>query len=59
MTRVDPDDLAATRHPDPTLPARERIGYLIYSWDATIPGDRTRAQYLELADLILSETERN
>ncbi|MEU4399795.1 hypothetical protein [Micromonospora orduensis] len=32
---------------------RDQVGYLIYHFDDTIDGDRTRAQYLECADQIL------
>ncbi|MEV1315386.1 hypothetical protein AB0J14_04795 [Micromonospora arborensis] len=32
---------------------RDQVGYLIYHFDDTIDGDRTRDQYLECADQIL------
>lgn len=46
------------RHPNEGLPTRERVGYLIYSFDARTVGDRSRAQYLELADEIIEEIKR-
>lgn len=33
---------------------REKIGYLVYAFDSANADDRTRAQYLELADDILT-----
>ncbi|MEV4212529.1 hypothetical protein [Micromonospora sp. NPDC049662] len=35
------------------LPEREAIGFLIYGWDSAAPEDRTRSDYLTLADRIL------
>jgi hypothetical protein len=58
MTNYTDDDKVTLAHPNSTLSLRERIGYLIYAWDDTIEGDRTRSQYLELADTILGEVDR-
>ncbi len=50
-------DEAGTVHHHPLageIPEHEAIAYLIYAWDAAYAGqDRTRPQYIELADRIL------
>jgi hypothetical protein len=40
------------------LPEREAIGFLIYGWDASLARDRTREEYLALADRII-QTQRD
>jgi hypothetical protein len=37
-----------------SMPCREQIGYLVYRFDDMHPGDRTRDDYLALADEILA-----
>jgi hypothetical protein len=45
-------------HPDASLQLRDRIGWIIFAWDALVPGPRGKEYYLAMADDILKETER-
>lgn len=46
------------RHPDATRPLPERLGYLVYVWDALVAGPRTKDWYLALGDDLAREVER-
>lgn len=46
------------QHPNASLPLRERIGWIIFAWDALVAGRRDRDYYLAMADDILKEHER-
>jgi hypothetical protein len=45
-------------HPDASLPLRDRIGWLVFAWEARVGGPRTKDYYRAMADDIIRETER-